>query len=300
VYAQGDPGNGIGGYDLKSGADRAYAFDYDHSGKMDYICLYRPATGTFWIQKNNGGTFNPVYAQGDPGAGIGGYDLRSGADRSFAFDYEHSGKRDYVVLYRPGRGAIFIIKNNGGIFSPVYAQGDEGLGIALYNLMSGADRLFAFDYEHSGKMDYIVSYRPGTGTLWILKNTGGIFNAVYAQGDPGQGCGGFDLKNPADRAFPYDFDSNGKMDYICIYRPGAGQFWVLRNCGGGFWPVYAEGGLGGTANGIAGYDLKSGSDHALPFDYDSSGKNDHIFLYRKGAQVNFIVKKVAGVAFESD
>ncbi|MCL6752754.1 hypothetical protein KBT16_17960, partial [Nostoc sp. CCCryo 231-06] len=29
VYAQGDPGNGIGGYDLKSSADRAFAFDYN-------------------------------------------------------------------------------------------------------------------------------------------------------------------------------------------------------------------------------------------------------------------------------
>ena len=29
VYHQGDPGNGIGGFDLKSAADRAFAFDYD-------------------------------------------------------------------------------------------------------------------------------------------------------------------------------------------------------------------------------------------------------------------------------
>ena len=37
VYAQGDPGNGIGGYDLKSAADRAFAFDYDGSGRLDHI-----------------------------------------------------------------------------------------------------------------------------------------------------------------------------------------------------------------------------------------------------------------------
>jgi hypothetical protein len=52
VYAQGDPGNGIGGYDLKSAADRAFAFDYDGSGKMDHLALYRPGTGTIWILKN--------------------------------------------------------------------------------------------------------------------------------------------------------------------------------------------------------------------------------------------------------
>jgi hypothetical protein len=49
VYHQGDPANGIGGYDLKSTADRAFAFDYDGSGKMDHLALYRPGTGTIWI-----------------------------------------------------------------------------------------------------------------------------------------------------------------------------------------------------------------------------------------------------------
>jgi Common central domain of tyrosinase/Polyphenol oxidase middle domain len=112
VYQQGDPGNGIGGYDLKSSADRAFAFDYEHSGKLDYISLYRPGTGTMWILKNSGGAFTPVYQQGDPGNGIGGYDLKSSADRAFAFDYEHSGKLDYISLYRPGTGTIWILQNN--------------------------------------------------------------------------------------------------------------------------------------------------------------------------------------------
>ena len=74
VFAQGDPGNGIGGYDLRSPADRAFALDFDHSGKLDHVVLYRPGTGTMWILKNTNGTFAPVFAQGDPGKGIGGYD----------------------------------------------------------------------------------------------------------------------------------------------------------------------------------------------------------------------------------
>jgi hypothetical protein len=111
---------GIDGYDLASPADRAFAFDYDHSGKLDHIALYRPATGTMWILKNENGNFSPVYAQGDPGNGIGGYDLRSPADRAFAFDYDHSGKLDHIALYRPGKGTIWILKNAGGQFTPVY------------------------------------------------------------------------------------------------------------------------------------------------------------------------------------
>jgi hypothetical protein len=56
------------------------------------------------ILKNANGTFNPVYE----GSGIGGYDLKSWHDQAFAFDYEHSGKLDHIVLYRPGQGSVSI------------------------------------------------------------------------------------------------------------------------------------------------------------------------------------------------
>jgi hypothetical protein len=38
----------IGGYDLKSQDDQVFALDYDASGRPDHVCLYRPASGTFW------------------------------------------------------------------------------------------------------------------------------------------------------------------------------------------------------------------------------------------------------------
>ena len=112
--------------------------------------------------------------------GIGGYGLQSAADQAFAFDYDSSGKLDHLVLYQPGSGAIYILKNSAGTFSPVYAQGDPGNGIGGYDLKSAADRAFAFDYDGSGKLDHLVLYRPGTGTIWILKNSAGQFSAVYA------------------------------------------------------------------------------------------------------------------------
>jgi hypothetical protein len=291
VYHQGDPGNGIGGYDLKSSADRVFSFDYDHSGKLDHLALYRPGTGTMWILKKSGATFTPVYHQGDPGNGIGGYDLKSGADRAFAFDYDHSGKMDHIALYRPGTGTMWILKNNGGTFTPVYHQGDPGNGIGGYDLKSGADRAFAFDYGHSGKMDHIALYRPGTGTMWILKNSGGTFTPVYHQGDPGNGIGGYDLKSAADRAFAFDYDHSGKMDHIALYRPGTGTMWILKNNGGTFTPVYHQGDPG---NGIGGYDLKSGADQAMAFDYGGSGKQDHLALYRPGTGTIWILKNNGG------
>jgi microsomal dipeptidase-like Zn-dependent dipeptidase len=103
-------GDGIGGYDLRDPADEAFAFDYDGSGKLDHLALYRPGTGTIWILKQSGGAFSPVYAEGSPGNGIGGYDLGDPTDRAFAFDYDGSGKLDHLALYRPGIGIFSILK----------------------------------------------------------------------------------------------------------------------------------------------------------------------------------------------
>jgi hypothetical protein len=266
---------GIGGYDLGSGVDHSFPFDYDGSGKLDHLALYRPGTGTIWILKNSAGTFTPVYQQGDPGSGIGGFDLKSLADRAFAFDYDGSGKLDHLVLYRPGAGTIWILKNSAGIFTPVYQQGDPGSGIGGFDLKSLADRAFAFDYDGSGKLDHLVLYRPGTGTIWILRNDAGAFTPVYQQG--GSGIGGYDLKSAADQAFAFDYDGSGKLDHLALYRPGTGTIWILRNDAGAFTPVYQQGG-----NGIGGYDLKSAADQAFAFDYDGSGKLDHLALYRPG------------------
>jgi hypothetical protein len=296
VYQQGDPGIGIGGYDLKSPADRIFPFDYDSSGKPDHLVLYRPGTGTIWILKNDSGTFTPVYQQGDPGSGIGGFDLKSTADQVFPFDYDGSGKLDHLVLYRPGTGTIWILKNNSGTFTPVYQQGDPGNGIGGYDLKSAADRVIPFDYDGSGKLDHLVLYRPGTGTIWILRNSAGTFAPVYEQGDPGSGIGGYDLKSAADRLIPYDYDASGKLDHLALYRPGTGTIWILKNNAGIFTAVYQQGDPG---NGIGGYDLKSAADRVIPFDYDGSGRADHLVLFRPGASTISILRDSAGIFAQS-
>jgi hypothetical protein len=280
--------NGIGGYNLDSPVDQIFPFDYDHSGKLDHLVLYRPGTGTIWILRNQNGTFSPVYSSPE---GIGGYDLLSPADLAFAFDYDHSGNLDYIALYRPGTGTFWILRNQNGTFSPVYNQGDPGNGIGGYDLASPADLAFAFDYDHSGKLDYISLYRPGTGTFWILQNQNGTFSPVYHEGDPGDGIGGYDLDSPADLAFAFDYDHSGNLDYLALYRPGAGTFWILQNQNGAFWPVYNGGDSG---NGIGGYDLSSSADLAFAYDYNHSGKLDHLVLYRPGMGKFWILQNENG------
>jgi hypothetical protein len=295
VYRRGAPGDGIGGYDLESTADRAFAFDFDSSGNCDHLALYRPGTGTFWILRNTGSTNDdwvPVFQQGDPGDGIGGYNLESTADLAFAFDFQSTGKLDHLVLYRPGTGTIWILQNDGGVFTPVFHQGAPGNGIGGYNLQSTADRIFAFDFDSSGKQDHLALYRPGTGTMWILKNGGGVFTPVFRQGDPGDGIGGYNLKSTADLAFAFDFQSTGKLDHMALYRPGTGTIWILKNTAGVFAPVFQQGDPG---DGIGGYNLKSSDDRAFAFDFDSSGKQDHMALYRPGTGTIWILKNTAGV-----
>lgn len=55
-------------------------------------------------------TFAAVLSEGDPGEGIGGYDLRSPADLIFPFDAASTGKLQDLVLYRPGTGKISIVR----------------------------------------------------------------------------------------------------------------------------------------------------------------------------------------------
>ena len=114
----------------------AFAFDYDGSGKLDHIVLYRPGYGTVWILKNSGGTFTTVYAQ----EGIGGFDLLSSADRAFAFDYDGSGKLDHIALYRPGTSTIYIVMRSADTFTTVYVGAPspptpltDDQHLALYN-----------------------------------------------------------------------------------------------------------------------------------------------------------------------
>lgn len=284
TFLQGDSGLGIGGFDFKSTADRIFAFDYDHSGKLDHLVAYRPGLGTIRIIGQRDGIFIPKYAQ--LLFGIGGYDLRSPADLGFAYDYDHSGKLDHIVFYRPGAGTIWILKNNNGFFTPVYRTAENGIG--GYDLKSSADRILAFDYDHSGKLDHLVLYRPGFGLVWILKNTNGVFTVVQSGS---RGIGGYDLKSPYDLIIPFDYEGSGKLDHLLLYRPGGGAAWILRNLNTFFAAVFLQTEPG---KGIGGFDLLSTADRGIAFDYANTGRLDHLIFWRAGTGILFILRNNGG------
>jgi len=97
-------------------------------------------------------------------AGVGGYDLASPADRVVAYDYDGSGKLDHLVCYRPGTGAIFIVKKNAdGTFAAVYRQGDPGgAGIGGY----------------SQQADFSDAYLPNADFTWATLR-GATFDGAF-------------------------------------------------------------------------------------------------------------------------
>ncbi|MCJ1256561.1 hypothetical protein MMC24_004383 [Lignoscripta atroalba] len=285
IYQQGDPSQGLAGYTFSSPSDRAFTFDYDSSGKLDHLVLFRPGSGIISILKVTNGVFSAVYTQGATDNGIGGYTFPDPGDQAFAFDYDHSGKLDHLFLYRPGSCIVIILKNVDGIFSPVYGLTDNPpIGIGGWDLLSPTDRAFPFDYDHSGKLDYIVLYRPTLGLGVVKHNPDNSFSLIIQTHVTG--LGGYDLGDPADTAFAFDYEGSGNRDYICFYRPGHFTFWIVKHTTGTtFVPVYQ-----GSGSGIGGYDLASPQDQAFAYDFGASGKMNYIVLYRPGSGTLWVLQ----------
>lgn len=275
---------------MSSPAYLGFAFDFDNSGLNDNVIMYRPGTGEMWILTDEGHRFRSMVWLANPTNGVGGYDLKSVNDRALAFDYDHSGYQNHIVLYRPGSGLISILARDdnalNGVhpFAPVYSRSN---GMEGFDLMSSFDKVMSFDYDHSGKQDHLVLYRPGSGLISIFKNQNGVFSPVYQQSN---GIGGYDLQSVNDRIFAFDFDHSGKQDHLVLYRPGGRLTTILKNQNGIFSTVYKD------STGIGGFDLRTTDDYAFAYDYtgDGGSKKDHIVMVRPGTGIIFILKNDNG------
>ena len=174
--------------------------------------------------------------------------------------------------------------------------------IMHYDFLSPRDRALSLDYDGNGDED-LFFYRPGSGAAWLTRSNGdGTFTAVHAVGDNGSaapnGIAGFDLLSAADRALAFDYNGDGRQDLL-FYRPGRGAAWVARSNGDGtFTAVHAVGDNGSAApNGIAGYDLLSSADSALPFDFNGDGDVD-LFFFRPGGGVGSVARSRGDGTFD--
>ena len=282
----------------------AFAFDYESSGKQDYLLYYSPGTGDATIIKNNrDGTFTKVYPQSSSssGFGAGNVDLTNLADRVIAFDYLGSGHQDHLLCYRPGNGdasgntpgaASILQKNADGTFTAVFTSSN---GIGGYNLADYShDRIIAYDYLSNGCLDHLVCYRPGTGIVWILKNNSGNFSSAYASNSsgPATGIGGYDLSSSSDLIIAYDYSSTGHLDHLVCYRPGTGAIFFLKNTNGTFSSVPPS--VGDPGNGVSNFNLSELQDRIIAYDYSGSGHPDHLLCYRPGTGLVYILKNDSG------
>ncbi|MEU6709557.1 CehA/McbA family metallohydrolase [Streptomyces wuyuanensis] len=99
--------------------------------------------------------------------------------------------------------------------------------------------------------------------------------------------GPYDLASMADRIVPFDYRGTGKKDHLLCYRPGVGSAYILSPGSDGYQAVYQGTGLGS-------YDLRSGADQVVPFDFTGSGKADHLICYRPGVGTVHIVNPRGG------
>ncbi|KAJ4373578.1 hypothetical protein N0V86_007720 [Didymella sp. IMI 355093] len=268
---------------------RAFAFDYEHSGKLDHVVIYSPEYASCAIIKPRS-TMRTVFwskagwrqVPGEKwlvvGDGLGPFDLQKKEARMFSFDYDHSGKQDHLACYEPGHGTFMILKHDGSKpeFTEVYRSND---GIGGYNMRPLGTRCFAFDYNSSGKCDHIVLYEPGSGTIWIVKHgSNNEFSAVYQQGCPGSGIADCTLQAPSERLFAYDFKRTRKMDHLVVTNVDVSrEFAVLQNNGGTFSTILR------ISGGVAGFNMGSPLDRIVPVDMRGpSGNSGQLILYRPG------------------
>ncbi|MCW3463532.1 hypothetical protein [Chitinophaga nivalis] len=258
---------GIGNFDLRDIRNRIFPYDYNSSGKMDHLVIFGRMTGKICIVKNVNGSFVTVYTSPN---GVDGFPITYAGDEGTAFDYAGTGKKDHLLFYSPGRGDIRILKRTANGFTTVYTS-TTGIGGA--DLSRNQDRIVGFDYTGSGKADHLLITRSIIGMAWILKNVNGVFTPVFTST---HGIGGFDMVHMHDQILPYDYNNSGKEDHLILYRPGAAYIFIVKNTNGTFSPVYSSG------FGIGGYPLNSWKDVLFPYDYNSNGKANHIFLCRPG------------------
>jgi len=243
--------------------------DFDGTGRTQ-LSLFRPNTGTWYIQNAGGGAVNQV-----PWGQTG--------DVPVPGDYNADGRTD-VAVFRPSTGQ-WLVK---GIMETVYGasgdipvpgdyNGDGRTDVAVFRPSQGVwyihnstDTATAVaygtthdipapgDYDGDGKTDIAV-FRPSQGVWYIHNSSGG--DTVVGYGAPG------------DIPVPADYNGDGKID-VGVWRPSSGT-WYVR---GMFEKVLGQNG-----------------DVPQPGDYDGDGRTDPT-VFRPDPGTWFLAQTSAGAA----
>ena len=110
---------------------------------------------------------------------------------------------------------IAVVKPNGQNW---WRNGANGV-VSVVNFGTAADFNAPGDYDGDGTTDWMKVRTQGSQRIWyLLASTNGF--SVRSFG------------TSSDLVAPADYDGDGRAD-IAIWRPGTGQWWVLRSSNGG-------------------------------------------------------------------
>ncbi|MEV6283344.1 trypsin-like serine protease [Kribbella sp. NPDC051770] len=222
--------------------------------------------------------------------GIGGFDFHVAQDQVVAFDFDHSGREDHLLMYRPGSNIVIISKLD--FKNPLDPADDKYVavfvsttGIGGTALTNTADRIVPFDYDHDGQLDELAVYRPGGAQLTVITHgQGSSFSTAYSTP--------WSILSADARLLAYDYDRDGKSDDLMAYRVGSNQVSVItKGTGAAFTDK-----LPITSGALPGYTLTA-ADRLVAFDYDHTGKADDLFVQRVGASTLTIYTRGTGNTF---
>lgn len=282
--------DGIGGYNLADVNDQMVAVDYDGTGRLDHLLIYRPGSQKkYWVVKRRAdGSFQQVFMNGDRGIGPvpaqGTVLLGQARDRVFAFDCHRSGKQDCIVVYRPG---LVAGDSESGSYSVFERDPDGGyqriFRHKLIRLNGAATQMTALDDHGSDAGQHLVFYRPGSGLVtirsWVFDDDAGSWGSgpdVYTTDSAG--IAGFDFRQARDRMIAFDCHQSGRLDCLVAYRPGN----VASDSESSSYRVI-ERATDGTYRSLYRHKLlrlASTADQLIAYDYDGSGRMDHLVFYR--------------------
>ena len=87
--------------------------------------------------------------------------------------------------------------------------------------------------------------------------------------------------------------ASGMVKCLVMYWQNHGRIWIMGNpASDGKWIALLQ-----SDTGIANWDVKGAAgDRCFAFDYDASGCQDHLFVYRRTTGAVYIIKKTTHVA----
>ena len=203
------------------------SLDYSGTGHENYLFVYIPGNGTWYLLSYAG---SGKWTQQSTGTGgIAGYDLAATYDKIIAYDFNNTGHKKDLVCYRPSGGNFWVLENTGNAANPFTAVVKSSGGVGGYDLKGYTDQLIAEEGTSDGSCD-IIAYRPGYRyVFWLVHASAGNSNwsAAYISRS---GWQNFPLSNPQDRgiAFQEEYAYYGgayNMDGEGLwYSPGNGIY----------------------------------------------------------------------------